>query len=545
MFGLEWEDSPNNDVSESLDLFNPKILSEAISWGSLTNIDGSNHGVFGIPYIMEACEKNQLESVKILIENNANPNITHIEGNSALHSLFSNFKEENINLICYLLENGGDFTQRNFAGAPALSLCPAEKLNLFENSIVNRFENDREYFYTSYDSFLNGIEYALFHNLKYLEILERFYDGFNLNEYINQKNLFHFFLQAIKQQNMNIINILIEKNEIDCINKEDQNGFTLLHHAVQVNNLNIVKKLCNIPQININSCKNESPLHIASLHGFYSILKFLIEQNANVAIKTIFDPPHLKEDSILNYAIRNNHFDCVKLILDSDIDLLTLPNHWGNIPLHLAIMGKNFSIFKFLLQKNSDLQVNYLNVNLESPLHYVYRYCDEKDQFIELLIQLGANENLKNQKGELPKQVKLKNTQQNQNLRNSGNKNYNNSNNRNSNSRNNNNNRRNNNKRNNRSKNRNNNNKRNDNNNNNSVVQPVIEPPVESIEKIIEKPKELEDEQNLCVICMENEKNCLLKPCKHIATCIECSELISDCPICRSSISKKTQVFIA
>lgn len=30
--------------------------------------------------------------------------------------------------------------------------------------------------------------------------------------------------------------------------------------------------------------------------------------------------------------------------------------------------------------------------------------------------------------------------------------------------------------------------------------------------------------ENLCIICVEREKDCLILPCKHNATCLKCSK---------------------
>lgn len=48
-----------------------------------------------------------------------------------------------------------------------------------------------------------------------------------------------------------------------------------------------------------------------------------------------------------------------------------------------------------------------------------------------------------------------------------------------------------------------------------------------------------DDEQNLCSVCMEKQKSCILIPCKHLCVCSECASLLekSDekkCPLCRT-----------
>ena len=42
-----------------------------------------------------------------------------------------------------------------------------------------------------------------------------------------------------------------------------------------------------------------------------------------------------------------------------------------------------------------------------------------------------------------------------------------------------------------------------------------------------------------CVICLCNEKNIIFNPCGHYYCCVECSNRIDKCPICREIISSK------
>jgi hypothetical protein len=63
----------------------------------------------------------------------------------------------------------------------------------------------------------------------------------------------------------------------------------------------------------------------------------------------------------------------------------------------------------------------------------------------------------------------------------------------------------------------------------------------------LKKLREEQDEQlsskSKCKICYEHEMNILFEPCKHIASCSNCSEKLKDCPICRIRICKKVQCY--
>jgi len=48
----------------------------------------------------------------------------------------------------------------------------------------------------------------------------------------------------------------------------------------------------------------------------------------------------------------------------------------------------------------------------------------------------------------------------------------------------------------------------------------------------------------LCAICLDRPKNCFLRPCGHVASCMDCSQHLQACPICRAPISDRFQAFI-
>ncbi|CAD8188199.1 unnamed protein product [Paramecium pentaurelia] len=49
--------------------------------------------------------------------------------------------------------------------------------------------------------------------------------------------------------------------------------------------------------------------------------------------------------------------------------------------------------------------------------------------------------------------------------------------------------------------------------------------------------------ENLCIICVEKERDCLILPCKHNATCLKCSKSLSLCPFCRVKIQETIRIY--
>ena len=51
------------------------------------------------------------------------------------------------------------------------------------------------------------------------------------------------------------------------------------------------------------------------------------------------------------------------------------------------------------------------------------------------------------------------------------------------------------------------------------------------------------NEQNVCVICMENLKNAVILPCGHVCGCRRCLLQVRSCPICRGDIDRLVPMF--
>ena len=50
------------------------------------------------------------------------------------------------------------------------------------------------------------------------------------------------------------------------------------------------------------------------------------------------------------------------------------------------------------------------------------------------------------------------------------------------------------------------------------------------------------NEQNVCVICLENQRNALILPCAHLCGCRRCLLQVPRCPICRGDINSLQRV---
>lgn len=50
----------------------------------------------------------------------------------------------------------------------------------------------------------------------------------------------------------------------------------------------------------------------------------------------------------------------------------------------------------------------------------------------------------------------------------------------------------------------------------------------------------------ICVVCLSNERNVLIKPCNHVCVCNSCLDILKEkkCPMCRTDISNTEIVYL-
>jgi len=46
-------------------------------------------------------------------------------------------------------------------------------------------------------------------------------------------------------------------------------------------------------------------------------------------------------------------------------------------------------------------------------------------------------------------------------------------------------------------------------------------------------------DDKICIVCMENDKDSLMLPCKHLMLCQVCIERVDDCPYCKTKIDSR------
>lgn len=50
-------------------------------------------------------------------------------------------------------------------------------------------------------------------------------------------------------------------------------------------------------------------------------------------------------------------------------------------------------------------------------------------------------------------------------------------------------------------------------------------------------------EASRCVVCWDHERDCLIMPCKHNASCVKCTKSLKTCPICRNEVQDILKIY--
>ncbi|XP_058807206.1 uncharacterized protein LOC131673320 [Phymastichus coffea] len=126
------------------------------------------------------------------------------------------------------------------------------------------------------------------------------------------------------------------KNGTD-VNAQDRNLLTLLHHAVMVNQPNIVKfLLANGADINRVTSKGETPLHIAASKGYLAVVKILLDYPSYEELKVFLNARTVTENTALHLAAVNGFLEVTIQLLIRGA-MYDLKNQNDQLPVDLAI----------------------------------------------------------------------------------------------------------------------------------------------------------------------------------------------------------------
>lgn len=207
-------------------------------------------------------------------------------------------------------------------------------------------------------------------------------------------------MYATKYGQFNIVQDLIEIKNAN-IHIKDNQGNTALQHAVNSGRFEIVKYLIQ-HQGNINDCDNEgnSLLICATKLGYFSLVKLLVQNHSDV------DHQNNEGNTALHTAIN------LKLYMNSIRHLIikkanfNIKNNLGETPLALAIKNNFVKAINLLLEHKADVNA------CDSLNNFILTLAINNDisfMTIEAILAAGAEINVKDENGNSPLRIAIKN----------------------------------------------------------------------------------------------------------------------------------------
>ncbi|AID46727.1 ankyrin repeat protein [Pigeonpox virus] len=243
----------------------------------------------------------------------------------------------NYTAVSYLLEYGNNINSIDFKGrSPLHIVCSKPKVN----EIIKLLENDSDYDSNIVETYKNYVNNKIYNRVS-SEILKQLLS--------NKQKTLHDMLKHTIDNETAIINLLISKGY--SINHQDYSGNTPLHLAVKTRNIDAVKML-------ISSGASPS---IKNRHGFTSLHHAIT----------------YSDNDILGLLVSN----CIKRGISIDSSLI-----------YTAIRTHNLEGIKILLDKADDFNINGIDNDHMSPLHYAASYMGDVS-IVKYLIEKGANVN--------------------------------------------------------------------------------------------------------------------------------------------------------
>ena len=316
---------------------------------------------------------NNLNYVKLLLDNNCDINYISKNGNSAIQ-LAS--RMGNLESVKLLIERCADIN--NFGKlSPFLGACESgnhDCVQLYIDKGINIYQVNQD----------NDTALSLVSGSGDCKSLEFF---INKCLDVNNVNIFGktpIILACSKKNNFNFINLLI-KNGAD-VNAVDNEGYTSLLNASLYGYFEYIKLLLdNGASASINKANNygETSIYYASLHGFLDCMKILLEYGADIKI---FNQKQRDKNPLIK-VIDNNNLECFELLIDYT------DNYYEEILLLLCSKGR-FELIDILMKKkcidiNKNIK-NYIPLIFVSSISNDNSYCE----CIEVLINHGADVNI-------------------------------------------------------------------------------------------------------------------------------------------------------
>ncbi|MCP5499551.1 MAG: ankyrin repeat domain-containing protein [Leptospiraceae bacterium] len=331
--------------------------------------------------LFKLIRNNDLKKLQALLPSKRDINSKDYEGNTLLMEAS---KIGAVDIIKFLLEKGVDISTPDANGKTAFSLTLSDTSN-----------------YEAYKTFLSFDEKLISYNdyaflfeaigLRKIEVVKDLLTRIPNIEKIKNQTGQSVLLYAVQANtDGEIVHLLLEKKF--NLSDRDDDGFGLLHYAVQNSDLAMVSYFAkNKVDINSVTKSKETPLSLALQNEDEEkrkIAAFLLDNTANINYK------NADGQSLLHLSAQFGYLDIVKKIIQKKADVNAKAAN-GSTPLMLALYAQKSNVVDYL-KDLSDLNV--IDEKDSGLIHYGAEYGTAK--FIQFLISKKVDINARTKWGQ-------------------------------------------------------------------------------------------------------------------------------------------------
>ncbi|MCB0536576.1 MAG: ankyrin repeat domain-containing protein [Bacteroidetes bacterium] len=184
---------------------------------------------------------------------------------------------------------------------------------------------------------------------------------------------------ALKEWQDSIVDLLLEYNVVIHKVKEDSED---LIFALKNSNFSLFKSLLNKDNINTRDGASNTLLMIAAKNGYFEMVKYLIEEGANI------NEINAVGQTALNLSVFFGKNSIANFLVQNGADVNKTDNQFILSPLVAAIRADNLALGKILLQKGADINSTD-GTNNFSPIMWATLY--QNKDFVSLLLKYNPD----------------------------------------------------------------------------------------------------------------------------------------------------------
>ena len=364
-------------------------------YGGAKEIDRARN-LDGMTLLHDVVEAKNVEAVKFLINNGANPSIPNQSRSTAVHLAV---KYDRLALLSALLSHSSpiDLSRLDIMGRTALHIA-AEHGHLslvkfmvtLDNNILKRLD----------DMGRTALHIAAEHGhlslVKFIVTLDN-----NILKRLDKMRRTALHIAAVKDR-YQIMKLLLEHGvELEA---KDCKGETALHKVSESGSLGIARMLLiNGAQVRTEDGNGKNALHRVIEYKYQPLIQLFLEKGFNIVVPDDYyvdaegkklmlsGETNITKRSILHEAAFNADEAAIRILLQHGADIMSKDVDSGATALHCSIYKGNEPLIRILLDNDADKEAR--DKNGQTALHWAAR--KGRKTAVRLLLDHGSNHDVK------------------------------------------------------------------------------------------------------------------------------------------------------